>query len=127
MNRSVLRFVSRFLIASLLFLQVAVAAYACPQVSVALSAEGTKMTDCAAMEKLDQNNPGLCAEHCHVGEQASHQVEPPIVAGASGPGFVVLFPVVEALRAEPPSASFADPLVLTSAPSHAILHCCFRI
>lgn len=122
MCRSSLKFVSRLLIATLLFLQMAVAAYACPQ----LAAEQVVMADCAAMKQLDRDNPNLCAEHARFGEQASHAGELPAVPAFAQDGFFTPVPVAQeadALLFSIPAAAILAP---PSGPPHAILHCCLR-
>lgn len=125
---------SRGLIASLLFLQLASAAYACAMPSAA--AGGGSMADmpCAqamahgGLLAMDAEQPGLCLEHCKGGSQT---LEPGSAAGVVAPALVALF--VIAAADEPPSdqasAWLAQERNRDGAPPlpHAILHCCFRI
>lgn len=121
---------SRFLILCFLFLQVAVAAYACPLLgSTAATTEldATPMQDCAGMPPLDRDNPNLCVEHAHMGEQASPQIATPQVPMAACSGFFVLLPVLLPSPAQGAASLSTDTLALAGAPPHTVLHCCFRI
>lgn len=129
MTRSLSRFLARFLIASLLFAQLAVAAYACPQDVVDSAsqamAEMADMQDCAQMSQHDKAAPGLCAEHCHPAQQLTPHADAPSVPMALAVGFFVPLPASESVV--PPMARYADVLALASSPPHTVLHCCFRI
>jgi hypothetical protein len=61
MTRSLFRFLARFLIASLLFAQLAVAAYACPRDGIdslgTAMAEMADMQDCAQMSQHEKAVP----------------------------------------------------------------------
>jgi hypothetical protein len=130
MARSLYRFLARFLIACLLFAQMAVAAYACPQELIdSLSpamAEMADMQDCPQMSQHDKAVPSLCAEHCHPAQQLTPHANAPSVPMALPVGFFVPLPVSESSLALP-LARYADVLTLASSPPHTVLHCCFRI
>ncbi|MDB5801445.1 MAG: hypothetical protein JWL63_2384 [Rhodocyclales bacterium] len=129
MSRVLLRFVSRLLLASMLFMQLAVAAYACPQDVLDRSrpamAAMADMQDCAQMSQYDKAAPGLCAEHCHPAQQLTPHADAPSVPMALPGGFFVPLPASESLAL--PLARYADVLTLASSPPHTLLHCCFRI
>jgi hypothetical protein len=145
MRKGFLRSVAQLLIGCLLFSQLAVAAYACPdavsrgvQISMAGSAEADiskvsmdvasqSMSNCEdmAMGALDPQNANLCAEHCKFGQQsdqASTLTVPAAILLALYFAPLVPAPVAR-LR---PAAATPSALVATS-PPHTILHCCFRI
>jgi len=142
LNRTARTWWSRALIASLLFLQLASAAYACPMMSsppvdatlaVTASMAGMPCAQAMAGEELaarvvmDADQPGLCHEHCTGGSQI---IEPAATDALAAPAIVVLF-VIAAPDASAGEASGwqARQVERNSAPPppHAILHCCFRI
>jgi hypothetical protein len=106
----------------LLFMQLAVAAYACPMQSPPMAAP-MDMADCHGMDK---QTPSLCHAHAQSGKQSldkgSAPTVQPFVAAAvlvevaafdrTGPGAGIV----------PAFESAAGP-----APPISILHCCFRI
>lgn len=124
---------SRWLIASLLFLQLATASYACALPSAPAGNTSMAGLPCAqAMldsggAMLDQDQPGLCHEHCKGGSQP---IEPAAHATPAVPVMFALFvisaPAAPAGQADGWQASQVE---RDSAPPtpHAILHCCFRI
>ena len=149
MRRHFLRETCRALIGVLLFAQLAVAAYACPALSLAerLKApiESTAETavtavtdgnpasaalpvqqamDCSDMAgPMDAQFANLCAEHRHHGQQSDQAATLNVPAA-----------LLTALYATPlaagPSArpAAAEPSALAAAsPPLAVLHCCFRI
>ncbi|HSD39093.1 MAG TPA: hypothetical protein VLC92_16390 [Rhodocyclaceae bacterium] len=127
MSRSLYRFLARLLVASLLFAQLAVSAYACPEDAAEIaSAEMAGMQDCPYMSQHDKDMPNLCAEHCHPGQQLTPHADVPSVPLALPVGFFVVLPAHDFSPA-PPAARYADVLTLASSPPHSILHCCFRI
>lgn len=124
---------SRSLVASLLFLQLASAAYACAMQSTKPANTSMAGMPCAQamaaadMSTMDLDQPGLCREHCKGGTQAT---EPAPTASLVAPAMVALFviaapflPASEACGWQPGQVErdSAPP------PPHAILHCCFRI
>ena len=132
-NRTAKTWWSRSLIASLLFLQLATAAYACEMNSTPRAAASMAGMPCAEamaggyMATMDADQPGLCHEHCKGGLQT---IEPAATVALAAPAMVVLFvitapaaPAVEASgwQAQRVERDSAPP------PPHAILHCCFRI
>lgn len=116
-----------------MFAQMAVAAYACPNVAtgygntVAATASAESMpSDCDQMAgMLDPAAPNLCSAHCHNHEQSADHADVPALSPAL---FAALYwlvaPAVAEAQKKTPETS-----VLHAAlpPPHAILHCCFRI
>ena len=116
-----------------MFAQMAVAAYACPNLAtgdantVAATASAESMpSDCDQMAgMLDPAAPNLCSAHCHSHEQSADHADAPVLPPAL---LVALYwlatPTVSEAVTQPPETS-----VLHAAlpPPHAILHCCFRI
>ena len=127
-----------FALFSVLFMQLAVAAYACPSMaegkSVAYAfAEMTpagqaahdSMVGCEGTIDIEQ--PSLCYAHSQFGDQSSSTPEVPSFT-PSLTAFVM--PVIKTV--EPPSRSFTDifaasSLMRDSAPPLTIQNCCFRI
>ncbi|WP_157691739.1 hypothetical protein [Noviherbaspirillum autotrophicum] len=120
------RFAALLALASLLFLQLAVAAYACPGIDplriAAAADEG--MQDCHGM---DTAQPNLCQAHQQAGSQLLDKPPSPDIQPFV-PAALQREVVVAAMRQEPRHAP-PDDVVLTraTAPPHAIDHCCLRI
>jgi hypothetical protein len=110
-------------LASLLFMQLAVAAYACPMQAREAPAP-MAMADC---HNTDRINPSLCHAHAEATKQsldkAATPAVQPFIAGA------VLVEVAGLDQLMPHSVSVAPSSVPAAgaAPPIAILHCCFRI
>ena len=118
---------------SLLFMQLAVAAYACPAVGTkaATLAATAAMADasmpCAnsMASGLDDAQPNLCQAHCQAGQQSADKHEPPLPLslGALPAGFAM----PAQLRRLSGAALQAPHLMRTTALPAAIRHCCFRL
>jgi hypothetical protein len=118
---------------SVLFMQFAVAAYACPGyqigqtdelVTMAASSLAYDASDCKGM---DIEQPGLCDAHGQIGKQVFDKPELPQVQS-----FVAIRPVLALLRVDtahqaPVAQSKSFLLTRATAPSLAIRNCCFRI
>ena len=125
------RNICRLLIAAILFVQMAVSAYACP--SPLRSSDATTVAtinsmpmDCDQMAgMLDPAAPSLCYAHCHKHEQSADHADSPALPPAM---FATLYWLVTQTPVEPVSDA-PDASVLHAAlpPPHTILHCCFRI
>jgi hypothetical protein len=127
---------------SLLFSQLAVAGYACPNAlgmkAVAhsssamttdeapdpMSRPGAMSPDC---DQIDRDAVNLCVEQCNFGSQSTDRAQAPVVPA---PILAVLYflPV----KPEPASGSAGalpprDAVIAASCPPHAILHCVFLI
>jgi hypothetical protein len=106
---------------SLLFMQLSVAAYACPMQAPEMAAP---MADCQGMDRASAT---LCQAHAEPVKQsldkAGTPAVQPFVAAA------VLFEVAALEPLMPRSASVAPSSIPAAgaAPPIAILHCCFRI
>lgn len=133
MKRNVLRSIAKFIAGALLFGQLAVAAYACPQAVPTATAPGaasqeleTPMPGCdGSIRAMDPASPNLCAEHCKYGQQSDHAstVTVPVVA------LTVLYatPTVPAAAPPPRPAAASISALVAASPPHAIAHCVFRI
>jgi hypothetical protein len=118
---------------SMLFMQLAVAAYACPQLNVTSSGErgqpmemarGHAMSCC---EKPDPVQPALCHAHGDVGKQSLDKPEPPPVHPFSAVGFAISLPRVDTFDNTASAPADSASLARTTAPPLAIRHCCLRI
>ena len=154
MTRRLKRLFCRLLIGTLLFAQMAIAAYACPPLppigfnqpsaAVAMASEGkqagsdratagsatmTPVADmppcCDGMGRSDPNNPNLCAGHCQFGQQSDQTRTPTMPAALLTRSFYTVSPAPEPTAPTRPVATSAGILAATS-PPHVILHCCFR-
>ena len=132
MNDTACKFISRLLIAAILFAQMGVSAYACPSLfkssveSAAVASADSMPIDCDQMAgMLDPAAPNLCSAHCHNHEQSADHADSPVLPPAL---FATLYWLVAQTPVEPVSDT-PDVSVLHAAlpPPHAILHCCFRI
>ncbi len=147
MRKAFLRSVAQAVIGSLLFAQLAVAAYACPTLPSAgaqMSMQGSTDADSSkasmdganksgsncddmALGAMDPQNANLCAEHCKFGQQSD---QTSILKAPAAPLMALYFaplsptPTAAGLRsvAAPPATA-----LLATSPPHTILHCCFRI
>jgi hypothetical protein len=154
-TRSFRQMVCRVLIGTLLFAQLAVAAYACPGLSAmasVLAASGVTAAPAPISDKgpnaviatdeattandgmvmpcanLDEATPNLCAEHCRYGQQTADHAPAPMPAPAL---LSPLYALPDAAAVEggaaPTLASASAALTAAAAPPLAILHCRWRI
>jgi hypothetical protein len=153
MGRSFKQHVCRILTGTVLFSQLAVAAYACPGISavmlldrnqshpISAAAESDlfindmgdqtdKVTsNCEQMNQsvqTDRTTQNLCAEHCKYGQQSADRASSPMP-----PAMLLTTLYATPLQSETsghirPLTALEYPPPKTS-PPHAILHCCFRI
>lgn len=119
-----------FALVSLLFMQLAVASYACP-------GSRSKIAEVAAMAEagmpcaesmplsMDDQQPNLCHAHCQAGQQTAdkHELPSPVALGALPADFhlQIATPVFSEAPLQAPH------LQRTTAPPVAIRNCCFRL
>jgi hypothetical protein len=113
---------------SMLFMQFAVAAYACPALmggpESSVDAVMAAMPDC---DQVDSRSPALCHAHCQDIKSALDKPEAPVVAPALLFVSAILVPL-EAVVVMTPGAADRDSLLLRiTSPPISIRHCCFRI
>lgn len=129
-NRRNRLFTALVALVSLLFMQLAVAAYACPSAQHR-TAEIAAMVEagmpCAETMSLgmDEEQPNLCQAHCQAGQQTADKYELPLLASAS----VIASVVAPFLTAPIPLGAYLQAPLLrrATAPPLAVQHCCFRI
>jgi hypothetical protein len=113
---------------SLLFMQTAVAAYACPNLMQApsvpmLDSAGQPMADCA---ETDQQSPTLCDAHAHKQTPSIEKPDAPAVMPFVATGFALVLIWPEQTTA-PPRPSWGFLHASGTSPPIAIRHCCFRL
>lgn len=132
MRRIYRRWLSSTLVLTILFAQLATAAYACPAMRASddAAAPAASTLPCAQMMGaamlLDPDQPGLCQQHCQFGntQQAG---DPAQALALSEVNRVVLFVVNPALDTAVASARGAiQQPRREAAPPHSVLHCCYR-
>ena len=118
---------------SVLFMQLAVAAYACPslqqthatEASVMTSAEHDSMTGCEGVVDIEQ--PALCYAHAQASDQS---LDKPASPGVAPSVAIVLVPTMQPVSANDPpmyKPATAAWLMQDAFPPLSIRHCCFRI
>jgi hypothetical protein len=113
-------------IVSLLFVQLAVASYVCPELDAAV--EATVPSDNAQIDHcVTAVQPSLCHAHCEPDSQSSHTTHvPPIQAFVASELTVVICDTRVVALARTPDWQ-AGTLQRSTAPPLAIRNCCFRI
>lgn len=119
----------------LLFMQLTLAAYACPG-DASRMGEMAEMTSadmpCAGdmASTMDEIQPGLCHAHCQsstpLSLDSAHAQTPSLVDTVSI-GFAYSYAIDSALVAGPESPAQAPMLLRSTAPPIAVRNCCFRI
>lgn len=124
-----------FALISVLFMQLAVAAYACPSLAegktVAYSLATAPAIDHAAMigceGAIDLEQPSLCFVHSQYGDQSSGKTELPNLSPTLT---MIVMPVIKSVVApiRPPNNDIASSHLMRGyTPPLAIQNCCFRI
>lgn len=119
-----------FALISLLFMQLAVASYACPgarSTVAAISEMAEAGMPCAQSMtvNMDEEQPNLCQAHCQAGQQVADktQLPAPLAITTLPPDFTL--PVIALVYQGAPLQ--APHLMRTTAPPVSIRHCCFRL
>ena len=117
---------------SMLFMQAAVASYACPGLQNGGTPDSmvTDQTSAPTMTGCDQPDPAspaLCHAHCLDGKSSLDKPEAPSASPAVVLVSTILLPLEPLLASPQPVAEQASFLHRTTAPPIAIRHCCFRI
>jgi hypothetical protein len=125
-SRQLRRWLSGWLAFTVLFTQLAVAAYACPGQAVVVMPCAMAMGN-GDMPATDEDQPGLCAKHCQPDSPAPDPVHALSVGGP---------PSIAVLTLEADSPAQGEVAAWTAKrrardrappPPVSILHCCFRI
>lgn len=117
----------------MLFMQIAVASYACPGLQMGQGGEAVAMSSDAAdqgmtgCQGMDKAQPNLCHAHDQVGHQSLDKPELPQVQPFVAVGLAV--PIDTIVLAYLPDATPTETARLThaTAPPLSIRNCCFRI
>lgn len=114
---------------SLLFTQLAVAAYVCPNlatspISTAADSGQGAMSGCTGM---DEQQPGLCKAHCDRNHQTLDTPAAPHVAPFVATSLTCVLPDAGVAAPVLANRDAALPLEHATSPPIAIRHCCFRI
>lgn len=130
MTRAFRRLLAKVLIAAVLFLQLAVAAYACPGLSTHTDASpSAAMADEMQMDAgcamVDEAQPNLCSQHCQQNSRVLDQSPPAAVPVAVLPLLAVVDSQLEPLCAK--SEAPREFLARATAPPLSIRFCVFRI
>jgi hypothetical protein len=143
MSRALKQLVNRTLVGLLLFMQLAVAAYACPTLFPVVTEAQERAMSSAVHEPMagdanshmqamgdcmetDKDNPNLCAGHCHYGQQNFDRASTPSVSPALLTGLYVI-PLPQEKAVLGLRVITSDVLPSAAPPPLAVLHCCFRI
>lgn len=117
-------------LASMLFMQLALAAYVCPgagSASAQVAAMAKSGMPCAQSMQpgMDEQQPNLCLAHCQVGQQSADKYElpSPVAMSALPVAFMLAVPI-PAFSKVPLQAPH---LHHATAPPLAIRNCCFRL
>lgn len=122
-----------FALVNLLFMQLAMAAYACPgglnKVGGTDQPLATAVADMPCAEAMapvgDAEQPGLCAAHCKADAQSADKYQLPVLA--SPPAGVNDYPLLRTMLAAMDPPAQAPLLTRCTLPSVAVRHCCFRL
>lgn len=133
-------FAACIMLFGMLFMQLAVAAYACPGLMTsgemqqletqpvmqmaAMDMNAAEMSGCTG---ADQVQPNLCHAHDHVGDQSSDKPNVPAVSSFIPTTLVVTLGTVDSVQPSHAPTAHSDSLTRTTAPPLSIQHCCFRI
>lgn len=121
-----------FALVNLLFMQLAVAGYACPgglsragiDQAAAMARAGMPCAESMALT-MDDEQPSLCAAHCKPEQQTADKHQVPGLATLAD--LATDFPL-HRVNPAPLGALLQAPLLRrTTAPPLAVRHCCFRI
>ena len=116
---------------SLLFMQLAVAGYACPGKAGQHGADMAVMAEagmpCAETMALaqDDEQPGLCQAHCKADSQSAERYQPPLSIDSHALPVAYLMTLAVPVLAVAPLQ--IPHLKRTTAPPLAIRHCCLRL
>lgn len=111
---------------SLLFAQLAVAAYACPVEASSPKPMVSSMANMPGCTGMDMAKPALCGAHCDKVHQSADTPSAPAVPAFVPCSLELVLPRMDRVAALPSAATEALPLTRTTAPPLAIRHCCFR-
>ena len=117
---------------SMLFMQLAVASYACPNINIGQIGESMSipmdgdqtMTRCAGMDK---EQPSLCHANDQAGNQSLDKPSMPHVPPFTAAALTLVFHNIEVVDHSTDAQPNSLLLARTTAPPLSIRNCCFRI
>lgn len=124
------RFVAAFIaLFCMLFMQLAIAGYACPELKIELVSTAAAMSDAAGSMPgcMDMEQPSLCSAHAQAGDQSLDKAAHPQVQSFIAATLELV------CDATPPASGPMSvqldsiPLTRITAPPLSIRNCCFRI
>jgi hypothetical protein len=124
MDRFTRKLVSLLSIASVVFAQLSVAAYACPMQFMGLDVVTDEVVESTAVIP-DSVSPLLCQKYGEVGQQNVNDTAPPMAVQQLD--FVRVIPIALDSPAPLAAGNFAPALHHATAPPLPIRNCCFRI
>ena len=135
MNRSCRsrRLAALFAMISLLFMQLALAGYQCPDEALDLVSQQSESSEQSGSpsprgcDGMDIELPGLCYAHAQAGNQSLDKPVLPLVQPFTEAGHPVVAVDFTALPTPLASRGDANFLLRTVAPAIAVRNCCFRI
>ena len=131
MSRTVLKLVGKWVVATLVFLQLAVAAYACPSLrgdgAVPCAQQSGDATQGARADHiyLDPAAPNLCQQHCQQGSQAVDSGTPVAAPVIALPLLAIVTP--PSLPSAPESGHQPEFLTRETEPPRSIRFCVLRV
>jgi hypothetical protein len=127
-SRRLRLFTALFSLWALLWTQSAIAAYTCPALAeaaelVAMSEAGTPCAEMMA-QAAQEDQPALCAAHCHPTVQSADAYQVPAVAAPA-----LLMTLMATTLPEPSTAANtpSPDLRRSTSPPLSVRHCCLRI
>jgi len=114
---------------SMLFMQLAVAAYACPELK-AVTMTDTMQSEQASMpgcHGMDNKQPNLCYAHADVGNQSLNKPELPQVQPFAAVDLVLTLVMTDVAYRQASILIKPGHIPHASAPPLAIRNCCFRL
>lgn len=123
--------IALFALLSMLFAQLAVAAYACPvanatpgDASSAMASMPDMAADMPGCHEMDQRASALCYAHCHHAAQSVEKAQLPLLAVTQSAALI--FVVLAAPPAPAPIQVLPPQSQRITEPPLAIRNCCFR-
>lgn len=116
----------------MLFMQLAVAAYACPglldsDMPQTMANSASPMSSMPGCDQSDRAEPALCHAHCLDGKSSLDKPQTPVASPAAVIVSAILRPIEPRLPARTSGAPPDFLLSRSTSPPIAIRHCCFRI
>ena len=109
----------------MVFMQLAVSAYACPMLADAIHANTELVSEDPRCDHAGLAQPGLCQKYCQDGQQNVSDSPTPLPALASASAFAIALPITQTTSFS--TTTLLPSLLHATSPPLSIRHCCFRI